>query len=361
MTSSFFATRFQTSIIIIGLLFLPRGAEAEVYFSLSSHSYSKAAPVKQFFNALEGPPMQSGEYAFTHNQVEVGGKWRNFGMSTFRRYDYFLQFNDDTAYLAYVDKNDLPVETGRTYDIYLQANHILSSGVSFSYQLDIAPEWQADVRLNYLQAKDMTDGILQGQIKAGSNSYAGDLTLDYGYSEDHLLERDIEDIQGRGYSLDVDIEWQAADNLLVKLEGRDIFSRIYWKDLTYTTASATTDTISYDSNGALDSVPGISGIESYRNQTQRLPARYRLSTIYQITNHIKVAPGVFAYDKYLFPRLGLIWEQADWVIQGRYDFGSEAFGLQIGNNWFHLALEMDDTDWEDAHTLGLSFGLNIAF
>lgn len=71
----------------------------------------------------------------------------------------------------------------------------------------------------------------------------------------------------------------------MSLIGRDALSFIRFKDLSFTRAEGNSDNISYDQNGSINAKPTISGIEDYRNQSQRLPARYLMQTRHQF------APG----------------------------------------------------------------------
>lgn len=342
-------------IIFFCLMNLSSTARSEISFKFASFSHSQAAPVKQFFNNLEGPAMRSGNYAFTHTQAEIEKKWKNVSFGVFNRYDHFLEFNNDTAYLVHADKNKLPVQTNKTFDVYLKANHIHSKGIHLSYLLNITPKINTKLRINYLRADKMTDGELKGTLTTNEDDYIGNLYLDYGYSKDHLLKREEESVLGEGYSLDVDLEWDLSRNLSVYIQGRDIFSKIYWDKLTYTEAKANTNTISYGPGGVLNSIPTVSGFEGYRQQIQRLPPRYQLLANYQFDKNMAVIPGAFTYDDYLFPRLAIQWKTNNVSIQTSYNFKSKSVGLQLNNSWLNLGLELDDLKWEKSNTIAFSF------
>ena len=171
-----------------------------VYLTLSSISYSEPAPIDQMINNLEGAPVDNGDFAFTHNQIEVGFKKGNWLLAYFHRYDYFLEFNSDTAELAYLDRNDLSIPTSRNFDVYLRANHIRSKGFAVGYEDDFfSDSLNASIRLNYLTSDEFTDGYLAGTVTTLSDGYQGDLILDYQYSEDTLLERPEEDVEGERF------------------------------------------------------------------------------------------------------------------------------------------------------------------
>lgn len=331
----------------------------ETYSFIDSHSYSEIAPIKQVVDGLEGDPIDSGSFAFTHNQFEVGQRWKGFELAAFWRYDYYLEFDRDTAQLVYLDKNDVAPESGRKYDVYLKANHLISRGIGLGYSYDFTPDLTGRFRLNYLTASEMLDGELKGNVSTDTNTYAGDLRLDYGYSEDILLDRNKESVRGKGYSIDVDLFWQLTDRLDVVFSGRDVYSRIRWKDLTYTQATATTDRISYDENGNLQSIPGIQGREGYRNHTQQLPERYWLTGYYALNDRWTAGAEVFSYDEHLFPRVMLSRQWGALDLQVSYDLEAQAVGVGLANRYIQFLLRADDTDWEKAKALELL--LNVSF
>jgi len=76
------------------------------YTEIESSSYSEAMPIKQLLNNLKGSTIKDGNFAYTHNQFEIGHRWEGFELALFWRYDYFLTFSPDTAWLFYLDKNN---------------------------------------------------------------------------------------------------------------------------------------------------------------------------------------------------------------------------------------------------------------
>lgn len=356
--------KISGSLCAIGLLFSTytfAELEFETYSFIDSHSYSEIAPIKQVIDGLEGDPIDSGDFAFTHNQFEVGQRWKGFELAVFWRYDYYLEFDRDTAELVYLDKNDVAPDTGRKYDVYLKANHLKSRGIGLGYSYDFTPDLTGRLRLNYLTASEMLDGELNGHVSTDTNTYAGNLQLDYGYSEDILLDRPKESVRGKGYSVDVDLFWQLTDQLEVAFRGRDVHSRIRWKDLTYTQATATTDRISYDQNGNLQSIPGIRGQEGYRNHTQQLPERYWLTASHALSDRWSAGAEAFFYDEHLFPRVILSHQRGAFSLQASYDFESEALGIGLTHRYIQFLLRADDTDWEQARALELLLNVSVSY
>ncbi len=335
--------------------------EAEYYSSIDSLSYSQAAPIEQMIHDLDGAPLKSGKFAFTHNQFEIGVRKNDFEFSYFYRYDYYLKFNKDTGQLAYLQRNDLPLPQNTHYNVYLRPNHLRAWGLSAAYFYEVNPQLSIKTRLNYLRATHTTDGYLKGQLNTLNDGYQAQLYLNYGYSRDTLLDRAEEDSDGHGTSLDIDLHWQVNKQLNIDFSGRDILSFIQYRDLTYTTATANTDNISFDQNGSIDAKPTVSGVERYRDQTQRLASRYSLHGHYQLDSQHALTSELFAYDRHVFPRLGYQrqWRDKQWQLS--YDLRSDAWGLGLGGQYFNLHLRTDELNWEDAKTLELNFSVKGRF
>lgn len=342
-------------------------AEAEperalTYFIINSINYSEPAPIDQMIHDLEGAPVDSGDFAFTHNQVELGlekGRWM---FAYFHRYDYFLEFNSDTAALAYIDRNDLPVPTNSSFDVNLRANHIRSEGIALGYRESfIDDRVKTSLRLNYLTSNDFTDGSLQGSLSTTSEGYQGDLFLDYQYSEDSLLERPEEKVDGSGFSIDFLVSWLIDEKWFVSLEGKDVTSEIRWNDVTYTQARATTDVISFDEEGRIDSIPVLSGIESYRDHTQRLPAQYRLIVQYQYQESLYIIPRLFSYESNYFYQLELKKQWEKLSLSANFDATTQSLGFSLQHKYVDFSIISDSTDYEKAKALNVQLGLRIPF
>ncbi|WP_295873651.1 hypothetical protein [uncultured Zhongshania sp.] len=357
--------RFSSLIFLSSCFFVTTShaqfAPEILSLKFESQSYSAIASIDQTIHDLEGKPVKNGNIAFTHNQLEASatdGKWE---YSLFQRYDYFLRFNSDTAELAYLLRNDIPVPENRVYSVHLRPNHIRAWGLGLAHQFDITPSIDGKIRFNYLRADKTTDGYLKGQFQSLSTGYQTQLRLDYGYSRDTLLDRKEEDTDGHGASVDIDLEWQATKNIAFSLKGRDILSYIKFKDLTYTQANADTNTISFDSNGAIDTKPTVSGIEGYRGQTQRLPHRYTLGGRYDINDNTGISSQLLSYDKIMFPRLGYTSKSPYISWHTDYDFRSKAIGIGIRHPFFSFSIRSDSLKWENAQMLELSISSRIVF
>ena len=338
----------------------------QTYSKIESNSYSDAMPIKQLINDLKGSKIKDGDFAGTHNQFEIGHRWGAFEVALFWRYDYFLTFSPDTAWLFYLDNNVDSNNTNsnpqtnlelKNYDVRLNANHIESQGAAIGYSFYLLPELAVKTRLNYFNSSDMTKGSLSGNITTSADDYTGTLNLDYAYKHDSLLNREEESISGQGVGLDIDIFWQVTDKMSLYVQGRDVFSYIEWSDVTYTEATAITNRVSYDENGLINVIPNISGIEGYRNQIQRLPNRYLFDLNYHLENW-QLAVQLYRYENLNFPRLkfGSREKVINWHVG--YDLKTNAveFGVEHSNVSFKIKSEQ--LDFSEAHDFALSLSVN---
>jgi hypothetical protein len=337
--------------------------QQQTYSQIESNSYSEAMPIKQLINNLKGTEIKNGDFAFTHNQFEIGHRWDAFELALFWRYDYFLTFSPDTAWLFYLDNNVDSNSSNnnhlelKNYNVRLNANHIQSQGAAIGYSFYLLPELAVKTRLNYFNSGDMTDGSLSGNITTSADDYTGTLDLDYAYKRDSLLNREEESISGHGVGLDIDIFWQVTDKMSFFVQGRDVFSYIEWSDVTYTQATAITDRVSYDENGLINVVPNISGINAYRNQIQRLPSRYLFDLNYHLKNW-QLAAQLYRYENVNFPRLkfGSREKVLNWHVG--YDLKTSAVELGIEHSNISFKVKSESLDWNKAHDFALSLSVN---
>lgn len=348
------------SLAVLAVMPLATGAD-DVGMRLGSESYSAIGPIKQLLDDLEGKPLEHGRFAFTHNQAELFYRRGDYELSTFSRYDYYLRFNRDTVDLAYQYKNDLPLDENRLYHVYLNANHIRANGVAGTYYFALNEKLSAKLRMNYIQASEVKDGGIEGHLRSREDSYDADIGLDYAYSEDTLLKRPPESVRGRGYGFDIDLHYRHTENLKIGLEIRDFFTRLDWDDVTYTQARLTSDNVSYDDEGRIQTRPALSGIESYRNQRQRLPLRAELSVDYALQLDRQVYAELFSYDGRVFPRLGVRRDMGGNRVSADVDLRSQALSASWQWSGIEVMLRSNRLDWEKASHLAFSVGYYYRF
>ncbi|PCI57479.1 MAG: hypothetical protein COB45_03480 [Gammaproteobacteria bacterium] len=331
--------------------------QQQTYSEIESSSYSEAMPIKQLLNDLKGAEIKDGEFAYTHNQFEIGHRWGAFELAIFWRYDYFLTFSPDTAWLFYLDKNNKSANNQKNYNVRLNANHLDSQGAAIGYSFYLLPELAIKTRLNYFNSGSMTYGSLTGNITTSADDYTGTLALDYSYKHDSIFNRPEESISGQGLGIDIDVFWQLTNNVSLYMQGRDVFSYIKWDEVTYTKATAITDRVSYDANGSIHVIPNISGINGYRNQIQKLPNRYLFDLNYHLESW-QLALQWYRYDNFNFPRVkfGSREQIINWHLG--YDLKTSAVEVGFEHSNISFKVKSDDLNLSKAHDFSFSLSVN---
>lgn len=334
-------------------------AGANVYMDATVLAYSETMPIEQLLDELVGPEPEAGTIAFTFNQAEIGATYGRATVSVFARYDYLLEFSEDAMAVAYADGNNIAFPTG-SLNIDIRPNHIQARGLGFSYQFDLPRGISLTPRINYLKSDSLTVGYLRGTLEGESeDDFDGVLELDYAYEEDLILDREPEDVSGEGYAIDLFASWSITDKWQVQANVKDAFSEITWKDVTYTEASATTNTISFDEEGRLQSVAALTGREFYRDEKQELPVKTRVDLNYQLTDHWQLQAGMFRVADFETWRVSWAGVWKHFFIVGGYQFETEAYELAFGHRYFNLSFTADSTDLEQAKMLGVSLSLSV--
>ncbi|THB67093.1 MAG: hypothetical protein D6B27_05255 [Gammaproteobacteria bacterium] len=347
-------------LLVIGCFATICHAKYGFYSFAESESYSEVAPIKQTINDLKGDAIDRGSIAFTHNQLEIGVTDCGWQLGIFKRYDYLMLFNNDAAQIIYHKNNDISPANGREFNFYLNANHIESNGINIGYSFSSRDFFKGSIKLNYILSRNMTLGNLHGMASSIDDDLDADLWLDYNYSRDVLLERPEENVKGKGYSLDLSIKLQPIKDLIIAFGGYDVVSKIQWKDITYTKATATTNIIEVDEDGFPSFIPVISGVEKERDVTQKLPKRYFLSLNYTINESHSLIAEAKRYHNMIFPYLGYRLKAAESSYSLGYGFKSRAPSIKYNGKNFGIGIAMDHINPEKAKYLNLLLSYRVA-
>ena len=271
----------------------------KVFTSLDLFAYSAPVSVDKFANDFDAP-LESGDTAFTHDQIEVGVQWNEWRVSYVQRFDYVTSFTEDTALYHHSVKNDLALPTNREYDLLLDVERLNAKGIKLGYNWEFRQDLSFDIAFAYYnEVTDLQSGkaavngdlepltdelraeaelILDG-ISADNRDLSALLALiedvnarvviDYYYDEPKFNEPDyavpvitgpsnpvisgvdFSSPSGTGYSLDLGMNWQVTDQLNLDLKLFDVVNNFSWKNAPY---SVTT----FNLNPALVDAIGVS-------------------------------------------------------------------------------------------------------
>jgi hypothetical protein len=347
--------RFGGRLLLIGafsaLQPLARAAEeppeTPVAFYCLTEILAKSEP-NAIMNAVDGwhGPYGSGRRQYAWSWIEAGVRGDHWGIGGLIRWDYDLRFNQAAAslYGAVQNKQDLPV--GTTYNVRVQAHVIHAAGVRASWRGDLFRDLKAEFGLSLLRSNYMIEGSLQGTADAtGPKSYTYNASADYAYTKDVLFDRSVSPQDGLGFSLDAGIDWRLTPDWRVKARVRDLPGAVWWKQLPYTQAGATSDRSSTDSQGFTHWAPLVSGVESNHGTfRQNLPPQGDLELSY---TSWEVAPTLGANVQFgdWLPKVGLARAMGNWRLGGWCWPTTRAIGIEVGHDAWKVGLAMDNIQW----------------
>lgn len=364
-SAGFLSTAFsQKTLAQQSISIAPCCETATLTFSVISQSHSEPVSVRAWSNDWRDD-LSPGESTHSFNQIsmlyqsDIG--WR---VGLLSRLDYNVQFNEETARLYYEDSNGLLDETPQS-PLYFSVQHLRASGVTLGYQFNIADQWTAGADLTRLRAYDLYEGNISGFFSISDDQqYAVEAQVDYAYQVDALLNRPATPATvGWGWTTDIFLRWQSLDNRLhARLDFRDAWSRITWKDVPFTQAKI--DYANAVEDGSFDFNPTIEGAESVRTQHQKLPVRTRLLIEYALNYHL-----TSHFSAETLPVVNEWGVGLTWAIPGQmrhtlsattlFPVGALKVQHQYGNLYWSLG--MDELSWKEAHWLKIEMGMSFYF
>ncbi len=274
------------------------------YVEVESFTYSEAMSINGFIDHFSGT-LDSGNKALTHDRAEAGVRYQQWWLGKVIRYDYEIAFSPDTALINYQIENHLPIDETRSYEIYLKAKHLRSSGLTLGRYFQPRSNVRLGVGLSWLSSEQFYDGYIQASVEQGSltamdvssfenllaNIDVSNVTTpsevqalgeslrplvaelkqqvastnisgsaDYFYYKPALHEDDyaaFDDVDftaphGQGYTLDVFVDWQLSPKWQAGLKIRDAYSQIRWQNAPGTQARVDVTQAALDAVNVLD-------------------------------------------------------------------------------------------------------------
>ena len=325
---------------------------------VNSFAFSESMPVAQLVDQLKGPPPNRGDIAFTYNKAELGVGLKNLELSFFQRYDYYIEFSPDTMNLWYGVENLKDIYKNRVFDIFLRANHQRSSGVTLAYTYRFDQSLQVKLAASYLHSDRLVDGLLTGRILKSDGDYAGDIYVDYNYTEDVLFDRKVDTVTGDGYALDIFLDWDPSDQLTINLSLEDVISKIFWIEVPATTAKLSSDRVVFNDDGTITSKPNLSGNQGFRNHTQRLPLRADLKAHYHFGARYSGIGRWQRYDDFDYPSMGFSYNpDKQNNVELTYNLVTHGTMLALTTSSYSLHVLTDKFSLSRAKTLSLGLSL----
>jgi len=334
-----------------------------VYFDSHAFAHSETSSIKQIVvDDFEGRIFDGGEHSFTHNLWEKGFKYLGLKVAWIYRYDYALDYSQDTAELIYADKNGKALDDGRNFEVELHVKHAESKGFKVGYEFSLHSAMNVEIDISYLEANHYIDGSLKGDFAVNDNQYSGQLELDYMYDEDDLLERKVSGPKGKGYAIDLAWQWKMSDSTELRGKWTDLLSEIKFDEVPFTSANATSDRVSLDDKGRIDVKPALVGLEGFRNKKFKFPKRVELVLTNQYTPGQYLSARWSRYGEINFGGVGWDYQLSDtFLAKTAFDLTSKALTLGIEHSYWQFSIISDRFKLSQARTFGLSISANYLF
>lgn len=337
---------------------LSHASDTRLYTSTQIEAYSDTFTLYDL-HKNQFKTYDKGDLTYAFFRFESGVEYQNYRLSLIQRRDMYAEYSADTSELIYSSKSQVTLAKNKRFDVDLGVSQIDSNGIVFGYQWQISPAFSLLLESQLLKAKRITDGTIQGVVETFSDTFEGDLELDYGYTKDALLGRKPESPKGQGVALDVSLFWNVNKHNSLSLKVKDLYHNMEWDDLTYTEASLSRRPIRYDEDGKINAKASIKGFEGYRSQRISLPARAYLSWQHEfahISRFGQIALTLFSFsDKHQkLTATYFLKYYPEWYFSANTE---RAMGIGYKGRYAHFYLASDALNLKKAN----SFSSNLSF
>ena len=336
-----------------------------VFVDASAFFADNVLPVHSIvFDEWDGPfNIRNSNSADVYWETGTGLVYKGWRVSGFYRGELFMDANKDTVEILRLInlKKELPV--GRNFDVDIKANGFTATGIEISKGLKlegILKGLSVGCTARYLKGEQIQTGEIRGNVlTTGQKSYDFNLNLDYVYDKNILYKRRDQEssFSGDGYSFDVGLRYLLNDKISMDVLLRDIGGRIYWKNIPYTTADATSNTKSYDDDGYQQFRPTIQGYESFKNYIQKIPLKTDVELSYS-GERLKVNSTVNLFQDRALYWIDLTYKAAGGIyIKTGYNINYKAANIGLIYKNALLNLYSSDIRLTKANALGLMASL----
>lgn len=214
---------------------------------------------------------------------ELSFKFKEWEISYFYQIEFLGKINNSTKEFIQKLSNKEFLPIGENYDIFfnLEGFNVIGGKIlkKFSFR-NILFTFSPKI----LYGLDIQRGKIFGNfVRLDEKSFQFNLFLDYMYNHNYLYKRkDLKLGKGLGFSFDLDISFKLFDNFLIILSFQDLYGKIYWKDIPFTEADATTEREYYDEYGNIVYRPFIKGYEGYKDYIQNIPLKIKFFFEYNL-------------------------------------------------------------------------------
>ncbi len=357
----------DTSLLSNAMPLATKKSAPQIDLTIMATAHSPAQPIDTFIKDWDAP-LDEGEHAYVQARAAVNVKPANsrisYGLAW--RYDYLMNFNQQTADLYWQYQNNQIPNQDQIYELQLEAKHNERFGANVGFTQQLASNWQLTTQANIWQGLHVLEGAATGSLT--SQAFAnGEVVrnidrvnktqtkVDYYYDKPALGEEDLnwypDKPKGYGYSLDLSLLGRLSDNTQLAVRGYDILGRMHWQD-----TPSTTYVLDYDINRA--TTDKTKGQLSTDDITQTLPWRVEADLLHQLNDQWQLGTHAQANDIYTLYQLSAGYQisNAKFPVKltGLLEPQTKALGLAVDGKYGGVKLLTDSLDSEKAKRSELS-------
>lgn len=300
-------------------------AISKPYFRSTSFNYSEPVSISAAIDGWITPAFKKGDQQLSFSHLELGVALNNWRFGFIKRLEYFLNFSPDTADYYYRAQNDVPLDVGKEYQLHINASQFEASGLRVARGWNFQSGFNLELGISYLEAANLFVGELSG------SQYTTDLK--YFYSEDRILNRPVEDPDGRGMSMDMSLLWQVSNRVTLETSITDVYGWLDWKRTPYTLLDADADQTMEDENGFVTFKPLAQGYEGTINSFRQSLKSRSFSTLTARVN-------------------------PQYAATLSHRFQNEEHTLAFGGRWPYRSVEFDARYWPETSLAELGMAAN---
>ncbi|HNI63502.1 MAG TPA: hypothetical protein PLF28_08600 [Agitococcus sp.] len=343
------------------LLCLPISALANnLNLDININAYAEPVSIKAFTDDWHDT-LKKGDKAFLQGRAEISTKNQYRQLSILWRYDYLLDFSEQTAQIYHAYKNNYLPIAQQDYPLFIKAKYSESYGIRWLQYQEFNKNLKLGLAINLLKGYKITDGQLEGNVNFKQQGFKVkdinnmQMDVNYYYDEPQLKEEQLEwypkNPSALGFSVDAELAWQINPKTHFLVQINDIYGRLYWQDIPTTQYNASCQCYKFTHN-----IEGQLAIDD--KYTQKLLINGKSILAYQLGDLYKTElRGLFNQSLSLWQGVFLYNLKNNWQSGFITEPQTRSLGVELKTKNIYVHFLTDDLNTNQAHRLG--FGLGV--
>ena len=327
---------------------------------ININAYAEPVSIKAFTDDWHDN-LKTGYKAFLQGRAEISTKNKHRQLSILWRYDYLLDFSEQTAQIYHAYKNNYLPIAQQDYPLFIKAKYSESYGIRWLQYQEFNKNLKLGLAINLLKGYKITDGQLEGNVNFKQQGFKVkdinnmQMDVNYYYDEPQLKEEQLEwypkNPSALGFSVDAELAWQINPKTHFLVQINDIYGRLYWQDIPTTQYNASCQCYKFTHN-----IEGQLAIDD--KYTQKLLINGKSILAYQLGDLYKTElRGLFNQSLSLWQGVFLYHLKNDWQLGFITEPQTQALGVELKTKNMYLHYLADNLNTNKAHRLG--FGLGV--